>query len=93
MPMAVLEAQAMGVPVLAQPASSLPEIIRTAETGWLLPVSPVEGWVELLRELLRWPTAQRAAYAQRSREITVASYSWDVIAPRYRTLYASAIKS
>jgi len=87
MPQAVLEAQAMGLPVLAQPASSLPECVEEDITGWLIPASPVAGWAERLRRVLAWSDAERNTYAARSRQATITRHSWDVVAPRYREVY------
>lgn len=85
--LAVVEAQAMGLPVLAQPKTCMPEIIQEGVSGWLLPPEPLGDWVAKLREILAWSSSERAVYAERSRTVTRARYSWDVIAPQYREIY------
>ena len=87
MPLAVLEAQALGLPVLAQPASSLPECVEEDITGWLIPADPVAAWAGRLRQVLAWSDAERNTYAARSRQATITRNSWDLIAPRYREIY------
>ena len=83
----VVEAQSMGLPVLAQPATCMPEIIQEGVSGWLLPSEPLEMWARKLREILAWSSSERTAYAEGSRAVTKKRFSWDVIAPQYREMY------
>lgn len=85
--LAVVEAQAMGLPVLAQPKTCMPEIIQEGVSGWLLPSESLQMWASKLREILSWSCSERIAYAEGSRAITRTRYSWDVIAPQYREMY------
>jgi glycosyltransferase involved in cell wall biosynthesis len=86
----VNEAMACGLPVLAQPRSSLPEQVQDGLTGWLLPVDEREemgAWAERLKRVLDWTPAERQEFAQRARAVAVARYSWASIAAHYRQLY------
>lgn len=85
--LSVLEAQAMGLPVIAQPKTSMSEIVFDGTTGWLLPIRELDLWAKKVRELLAWSDSKRAAYALRSREATSRRHSWDLIAQQYREMY------
>jgi glycosyltransferase involved in cell wall biosynthesis len=86
----VIEAQAMGLPVLAQPKTCMPEIVREDLTGWLFAVNNLDLWVRKLREILGWSESRRKEYALNSRARTSKHYSWEVIAPQYREVYIAA---
>lgn len=76
----VLEAGAMGLPVLTRPRSSMPELIREGVTGWLISIADREAWIEKLREIVAWPAEKRGAFGGAAREWAVANHSWDEVA-------------
>jgi O-antigen biosynthesis protein len=49
-PMAVMEAMALGVPVLASDVGALGEIIRDGENGWLCAAGDIDAFVERVRQ-------------------------------------------
>lgn len=89
-PSAVLEAQAMGVPVLAQPVSSLPEYVREGRNGWLREAS-IEAWRGIVRSVAQMPDAAYARIAAQTREETVQRHTWREAARRYRDAYDAAV--
>ena len=50
---AALAAMAAGIPVVGSDAGGLPEVVKHAESGYLLPVGDVEGLTERCSEILR----------------------------------------
>lgn len=50
-PNAMLEAMAMGVPVIVSDAGGVSEVIRHRSTGWLLPPNNPEAFADALREV------------------------------------------
>ncbi|NJK80390.1 MAG: glycosyltransferase family 4 protein [Chloroflexaceae bacterium] len=90
LPLTVIEAIAMGLPVLAQPRSSLPELVHAGLTGWLLPVDQPEAWASRLQTIINWTAEERRHFAQRARAHAVEHYGWDSIARQYRALYQRA---
>jgi glycosyltransferase involved in cell wall biosynthesis len=87
LPNAVLEALSMGVPVLAQPKSSLPEIIQDGQNGWLIQAEQPDLWVDLVRDLATWPTDRRDALRHAIRAGAVATYSWAHYTERHLAIY------
>ncbi|WNZ27677.1 glycosyltransferase family 4 protein [Leptolyngbya sp. NK1-12] len=87
LPLTVLEASAMGVPILAQPKTSMPEAIIPDVTGWMLPGDQLQLWADRLREISCWSNEQRQCFAQKARNFVAENYSWDVVAKQYGQLY------
>lgn len=67
----VNEAMACGLPVLAQPRSSLPEQVQDGVTGWLLPVDAGEemtAWAERLEAIFALDTPPNGRSSRSGRE-------------------------
>jgi alpha-maltose-1-phosphate synthase len=88
LPLTVLEASAMGLPILAQPKTSMPEAVIKDITGWMFPDGNLSIWAEKLQEIQGWTQAQRSGFAQKSRAFVTEHYSWDLVAKQYAELYA-----
>lgn len=87
LPLTVLEALAMGIPVLAQPKTSLPEVVIEDLTGWLIPATELAAWKERIKEILNWSTERRQHFGETARQFVLQRYSWDNIAEQYQDLY------
>ncbi|MBL8583755.1 MAG: glycosyltransferase family 4 protein [Rhizobiaceae bacterium] len=57
--LAYLEAQAAGLPVVAQATAGVPEVVRHGETGLLTPEDDTEAYASALAELLASPEKRR----------------------------------
>jgi glycosyltransferase involved in cell wall biosynthesis len=55
LPLVLLEAGAMSLPVVATPVGGIPEVIPSLEYGWLFPVGDVPRLASCLREVLTAP--------------------------------------
>lgn len=87
LPLTVVEAAAMGLPVLAQPKSALPEVVHAGLTGWLLPIDQLDAWVQKIQEIASWSAVERHTFAGHARAFVAERYAWDVIARQYQMLY------
>ena len=54
-PVALMEAQAMGLPVLSTLHSGIPEIVRHGKSGYLVPERNAEALAERLEHLITHP--------------------------------------
>jgi len=82
-PRVILEAYASRVPVVAFVSGGIPEILRDAETGFLVEPPTAEALAAKLRELLQTPDLPRRvaanAYAAWKEQFTVERYQREVL--------------
>lgn len=71
----VVEAQAMGRPVLASAIGAHAETVIDGETGWLVPAGDVDAWAAALTRALATPTARLASMGQAARQRATRLYS------------------
>jgi glycosyltransferase involved in cell wall biosynthesis len=83
---AVLEAMAMSLPVVASAVGGIPEVVKPRETGLLVPPDDPAALAAALNELLRdVEKAKRMGVAGRER--VLAEFSMEEMASRYERLY------
>lgn len=72
LPVALMEAMALGRPVLTTLVAGIPELVRHGENGWLFPAGSVEDLAAAIEDCLRRPVADLMrmgeAASQRVRE-------------------------
>ncbi len=87
MPNAVLEAFALGKPVIAAAVEGTEELVLPGETGWLLePGDDDETLAEALRQLLDDP-ARAAAYGANGKELAERDFSVSAMVANYERLW------
>ena len=87
LPLSVIEAMATGLPVIAQPKSSLPELIKDQENGFLLPLQDdLSDWVNTLNEILQWSSQKRIDFGATCSK-SVERFTWEKVAEQYQALY------
>ena len=85
----VLEALAMGIPVVATPLSLDGIDVKHGESAWIANVDKIaEGVIHVLQN-----PALQATLSQNGRELVEAEYSWAQTASRYEALYDEVIHS
>lgn len=89
MPSTVLEASAMGLPTIARPVSSLPEIIEEGVNGWLYELKDLEIWEKKINEILIWSREEREMFREACREHLKKDFSWQSVAQKYAEVYES----
>ncbi|RJQ77402.1 glycosyltransferase family 1 protein [Pseudonocardiaceae bacterium YIM PH 21723] len=76
LPTTVLEAAAIGLPVVATDVGSTTEIVQDGETGWIVPAKRPGALRTAIREALDNPD-MRVDRAEALRKATKANFSWD----------------
>jgi L-malate glycosyltransferase len=88
---ALLEAMAMGLPVVALPVGGVPEIVRDGETGWLAAERTSEALAARMRDAMR-SESKGKALGRAARETVVREYSACAMAEGYRRVYAGLVQ-
>lgn len=65
LPVVLMEALALGRPVVTTWVAGIPELVRPGENGWLVPPSSVDALTDALREVLAAPTTELEAMGRR----------------------------
>lgn len=87
LPVAVLEAQAAGVAVVATAVGGTPEVVQDGQTGYLVPAANPEALAERMQQLLR-DDAGRWKMGQRGAERVREEFTFAAQAIRYQELFA-----
>jgi glycosyltransferase involved in cell wall biosynthesis len=92
MPLAVLEAWAAGVPVVASAVGGLPELIDQDRTGLLFPALDERALAAAMERLLL-DRAAAVAMGDRGREWVQSQYTLERMAQRYRQHYVDLLSA
>lgn len=90
--LAVLEAMACGVPVVATAVGGLPEIVQPGRTGWLVPAGDPLALSQTVVEVLTHPPHVQAIAREAARFVR-DHFSRERMAADYRRLYNSVHSS
>jgi glycosyltransferase involved in cell wall biosynthesis len=88
LPLAVLEAQATKVPVLAAPTAGIPEVITEGETGFLIPADDASGYADRIARLLRQPAMYQRLREQAYSKV-IKEHNWQTYCQTIWRLYRS----
>jgi glycosyltransferase involved in cell wall biosynthesis len=78
-PNVILEAMAAAVPVVATDVGGVPELVRSGETGIVVPPRNTRALAEAMRCLMTLPAEERQALGARARDIVEREHSLDAM--------------
>ena len=87
--LAIMEAMARGIPVVATAVGGNPGLVRPGETGILVPVGSSEAIRDAIAGLIDAPD-RVAELGRGARALIAENHCLDTVAARYRALYAAA---
>ena len=87
MPVAILEACAMGLPVVSTSVGGIPDLITDRETGLLVSESSPEAFVSAIEQLLNNPDLVERL-SNRGRQLAYRS-SWQQVRPQWQDIFCS----
>ncbi|MBI3434991.1 MAG: glycosyltransferase family 4 protein [Proteobacteria bacterium] len=88
-PLAILEAMARGLPVVATNVGMIPEFVLEGRTGHVIEVGDVRALAQRLTELADDKT-RGLAFGRAGREHVARNYALDAVAPRIEAVLAQA---
>ncbi len=91
-PVALMEAMAAGVPVIASALSGIPELVRHRETGLLVPPADAPALVEAVLDVLHDPQAT-ALLRSRGADLVETCFDVNLSARRLSDLFAHVVRT
>ena len=91
LPMALLEAMAVGLPVVVTGVGAIPKVITGGKEGYLVRPGDIDGIAEALKELIQIPE-KRATMGRESLATVSSRYSSWGMAEDYESLYRELLK-
>jgi L-malate glycosyltransferase len=88
-PVSVIEACAMGLPVVSTNVGGIPDLLDDGETGLLVPDGDIEGMAAAVLRLIRNPdlAGRLSANARKLAE----SFSWEQVHPQWEKLFSEVM--
>ena len=91
LPVVLMEAMAIGRPVISTYVAGIPELVRDGIDGWLVPAGDVDALADAMQICLEATPERLEAMGQAALERVRARHSIDVEAGRLQALFESAI--
>jgi glycosyltransferase involved in cell wall biosynthesis len=93
LPVSIMEAFALGRPVISTYVAGIPELVRPGENGWLVPAGNVEALAAALRELLDAPADRLDALGAAGARAVRERHSADTEAARLERILEETLRS
>ena len=90
LPLVLLEAGAVGLPVVSSAVGGIPQALENGKTGVLFPQGDLSALVRALRELLAHPI-ERARMSDAWHRVVLEKYSLERMAKEYRRRYCELL--
>ena len=91
LPIVLLEAMAIGVPVVASAVGGVPEVVEHEGTGLLVDRQAPERYAEAVRRLLQEPDLH-AKITAGARRLVAEHFSWTAVRQAYLETYGEALR-
>jgi glycosyltransferase involved in cell wall biosynthesis len=90
LPVAFMEALALGRPVVTTFVGGIPELVEPGVTGWLVPAGAVDPLAEAIREVLRLPPRELARLGRAGAERVRSRHDAEREAEKLRSLFSAS---
>ena len=91
LPVVIMEAMAIGRPVISTYVAGIPELVRDGVDGWLVPAGDVDALADAMQACLAAPSDRLEAMGRSAHERVQARHAIDVEAGRLRAMFETAI--
>ena len=89
LPVVIMEAMALGRPVLTTSIAGIPELVRHGVDGWLVPAGDVDALADTIAQALATPNPQLQSMGQSARARVIERHSIDTEAAKLQRLFSS----
>ncbi len=92
LPVVIMEALALGRPVIATQIAAIPELVRPGETGWLAPAGNIDALTQAMRQALTAPVAELAAMGRCGRQLVAQRHDAQTECGRLEALIEQSVR-
>jgi colanic acid/amylovoran biosynthesis glycosyltransferase len=92
LPMVIMEAMALGRPVISTFVAGIPELVQPNEHGWLVPAGDVEGLTQAIKACLDAPADILACMGHAAYKRVLTRHNVDVQAAQLTNLFSATIE-
>jgi len=90
LPVVLMEAMALGRPVISTYIAGIPELVLNGINGWLIPAGDVQALAEAMRDVIEHDDRALAAIGERAHERAISRHSIDTEADKLLTHFRAA---
>lgn len=90
LPVVLMEAMALGRPVISTYVAGIPELVTDGVNGWLIPAGDVQALADAMRDVIEQDDARLEALGARARERARARHSIDIEASKLAAHFRAA---
>jgi glycosyltransferase involved in cell wall biosynthesis len=91
LPVVLMEAMALGRPVISTYIAGIPELVRDGSEGWLIPAGDVDALAQAMRDCLQASTERLLAMGRAAHARVLARHQVDTEAARLKGLFERAL--
>jgi colanic acid/amylovoran biosynthesis glycosyltransferase len=92
LPMVIMEAMALGRPIISTFVAGIPELVQPGKHGWLVPAGDVEALFEAMQDCLNSPVDRLASMGRAAQKRVLARHNVDTQAAQLAELFNATIK-
>jgi len=92
LPSVIMEAMALGRPIISTFIAGIPELVHPGEHGWLVPAGDVDALVDAMQECLDAPVAKLTSMGKAAHDRVIERHSVEAAADQLSGLFRSAIE-
>ena len=87
LPVVIMEALALGRPVISTFVAGIPELVGPGECGWLVPAGSVEALVDTMRQALQTSTDELQSMGKEGATRVSARHNVEIEARKLKSLF------
>lgn len=91
-PLSILEAAALGKPVIGSAIGGIPELIKPGQTGWLFNTGDADSLAQILREVADAPGERLSAMGRSARAFVEGNFNQSAYLARIEALYSALMR-